>query len=303
MKRFELSKTAAIIIIVIAGCLWGSSGLFVRQLNAVGMTSLPISVLRGLMTAAFMAVYILLTNPKLLKIKLRDIWCFIGTGVVSLLISNCFYFTTIETSGMGMAATLLYTSPVFVAVLSTFLFKEKFTWRTALAMALTFGGAFLASGFITGGGKLTPMGLLTGIGAGFFFALYSIFTRYALMRGYVSSTITLYSFLFTAVGGAFLLDYGEVAAVLTAYPLRAPLVMVIYTLVTTVFGYTMYNIGLTKVENSIASVVSALELVSAAVLGMLVFGEQPDVYSVFGLLAVLAAVVVVNLPHKKKRKE
>ncbi len=299
MKKFVITTPQAVIFIMLAGCLWGTTGLFIYQFNGMGLTSLQIGVLRALATALCMFFYVLLTNPKLLKVRLKDLWCFFGTGVLSLLIFNYCYFTTIETAGMGVAATLLYTSPAFVAVLSTWLFKEKFTARKACAIVLTFCGAFFVSGFISGGGEFSPFGLLLGVGAGFFFGLYNIFTRYALVRGYTSATITLYTFVFTTLGGVFVLDYEQVTTALEARPVWMPILMVIYAVVTTVLAYTLYNIGLTKVDNSIASVVSAVELVSAAVFGL--FLQQiPDVYSIMGIVLVLCAVVIINLPQKVK---
>ena len=76
--------------------------------------------------------------------------------------------------------------------------------------------------------------------------------------------------------------------------------MALYALVTTVFPYTLYNTGLQRVENSYASVISSIELVCAAAFGFLAFGELPDVYAVFGIVLVLAAVAVLNLRRKKK---
>ncbi len=302
MKKFMLTKRAAVALIMLAGCLWGMTGLFIKQLNAMGITSLPITVMRALLTALCMFVYVLLTNSKLLTVRLKDLWCFFGTGVVSLLCFNYCYFTTIETSGMGVAATLLYTSPAFVAVLSTWLFKEKFTRYTALAIGLTFAGALFVSGIVTGDGVLSPAGLLLGVGAGFFYGLYSIFTRYALARGYTSATITLYTFLFTTVGGLFVLDYEQTATALAARPVELPVFLLVYALVTTVIPYTLYNMGLTKVDNSTASVVSAIELVSAAGFGLFLH-QIPDAYGIFGIVLVLSAVAVSNLSQKTKVKE
>ena len=51
-----------------------------------------------------------------------------------------------------------------------------------------------------GGGKLTVAGLLYGLGAGFGYALYSIFERLALDRGYSSTTVNFYSCLLSCAG-------------------------------------------------------------------------------------------------------
>ncbi len=299
MKKFQLTKGIAIAAVLAAACLWGTTGLFIRRFNEMGLTSLQIVFLRAVVTAMCMLTVILLTDRALFRVRLRDMWLFAGNGILSLLFFNFCYFRTIEVSSMGIAATLLYTSPAFVALMSAWLFKEKFTGRTALALLLDFAGAVLVSGVVTGGQLLTLPGLLLGLASGFFYALYSIFTRFALMRGYHSVTITFYTFLFTSLGGAIIADHGEIATSVGQHGGAVLLFVCFYALVTTVLPYTFYNTGLQKVENSYASVISSIELVCAAVFGLIAFGEVPDIYAVFGILLVLAAVAVLNL-HKKK---
>lgn len=300
MKKFQLTKGVAIAAVLAAACLWGTTGLFIRHLNGMGITSLQIVYLRAVATALCMLLLILCTDRSLFRIRWRDLWCFAGNGILSLLFFNFCYFRTIEVSSMGVAATLLYTSPAFVALMSAWLFKEKFTRRTALALLLDFAGAVLVSGIATGGQLLTVSGLLLGLMSGFFYALYSIFTRFALVRGYHSVTITFYTFLFTALGGAVIADHGEIAASVGQHGGAVLLFICLYALVTTVLPYSFYNTGLQRVENSYASVISSVELVCAAVFGLIAFGEVPDVYGILGILLVLAAVAVLNLRRRKK---
>lgn len=300
MKPFRLTKGVAIAAVLAAACLWGSTGLFIRRLNGMGVGTMQIVFLRAVATALFMLLLILFTDRSLFRVRLRDLWIFVGNGVLSLLFFNFCYFRTIEVSSMGIAATLLYTSPAFVALMSAWLFKEKFTGRTAVSMVLAFAGALLVSGVMTGGQLLTPSGLLLGLASGFFYALYSIFTRFALVRGYHSVTITLYTFLFTSLGGAAVADYGEIAASVGQHGSSVLWFACLYALVTTVLPYTFYNTGLQKVENSYASVISSIELVCAALFGLIAFGEIPDGFAVLGILLVLAAVAVLNLRKRKQ---
>ena len=57
-----------------AGSLWGVISIFVRNLNAMGLTAIQISLLRGMGGAAGMVLFLALTRRDLLKIKLRHIW-------------------------------------------------------------------------------------------------------------------------------------------------------------------------------------------------------------------------------------
>ena len=171
-------------------------GLLVRPLNEIGLVTMDICFLRGFVTFVVMLAGLLLFDRDSLKIRLRDIWCFIGTGTLSVTFFNFCYFRTITLTSLSVAAVLLYTAPAFVMVMSFFLFKESMTKKKVIALIVAFIGCILVSGVITGGGDLNARGILVGLGAGFGYALYSIFGRYALQRGYNSLTITFYTFLF-----------------------------------------------------------------------------------------------------------
>ena len=131
-----------------AGSLWGVISIFVRNLNAMGLTAIQISFLRAMGGAAVMVLFLALTRRDLLKIKLRHIWYFVGTGIISLALFNLCYFTVIELSQASIAVVLLYTSPIFIMVISAIVFKEKITWNKLLALAMVFVGCVLVAGLL-----------------------------------------------------------------------------------------------------------------------------------------------------------
>ena len=169
-------------------------GLFVRTLNAAGLQTMDIVFLRAVVTAVVMVVYLFLFNRKLLVIHLKDIWCFLGTGIASITFFNYCYFKCIEEASLSIAAVLLYTAPAIVMVLSYVLFREKLTGKKIISLIMTIGGCILVTGVFEETQIINANGILLGLGAGLGYALYSIFSRYALERGYHSLTITCYTF-------------------------------------------------------------------------------------------------------------
>ena len=172
-------KKLAPLFILAAGILWGCIGIFVRRLNAMGLYSMDIVFLRAVATALAMGAFLLIFNRKMFRIRLKDLWCFLGTGICSIVFFNFCYFKAITLTSLSVAAVLLYTAPAIVMVLSFFLFGEKFTKRKVLALVLTFVGCVLVTGVLTDAGNVTGLGVLTGLGAGLGYALYSIL---AVMR-------------------------------------------------------------------------------------------------------------------------
>jgi drug/metabolite transporter (DMT)-like permease len=133
-------KRAAPFLIVLAGILWGTMGLYVRVLNGAGMYAIQIVFLRAVITALVMAVVILLTRRDRFRVRWKDLWVFLCGGICSILFFNVSYFKAIEVTSLSIACVLMYTSPVFVTLLSAVLFHERITPRKIAAMLIVVVG-------------------------------------------------------------------------------------------------------------------------------------------------------------------
>ena len=94
---------------ILAGILWGIISIFLKGLYAAGFSALQVMFFRGLFSSFFMAIFLFIKDKNLLKINLKDIWMFLGTGVISLTFFSLCYFYTILESGASVAVILLYT--------------------------------------------------------------------------------------------------------------------------------------------------------------------------------------------------
>mgnify|MGYP002441217819 CR=1 FL=1 len=225
-----------------------------------------------------------------LRVRLRDLWCFAGTGIVSLLLFSWCYFSGMQEASLSVMAVLLYTSPAFIMLLSVLLFRETLTRQKLLALVLTFTGCCLV---FTGGLSLTTKGMLFGLGAAFFYALYSIFSRYAIERGYGSWTITFYTFLFCLLASAPLAHWGLIASALSS-GVSVPVYALLMGLLTGFLAYIFYTKGLEGMESSRAGILASVEPVVGTIIGTLVFHEPLPVQSVLGIALVLGGIVVLG---------
>ena len=274
-------------------------GLFVRPLNEGGLASFQIAWIRCASAALILVAFTLVRDPKALRFRLRDIWCFLGTGLASVVFFTVCYYTTISLTSLSVAVVLLYTSPVFVLVLSRLLFGERITWHKVLAVILAVVGCAFASGIVSGTPQLSPHGLLIGIGSGFGYALYSIFSRYALMRGYKPLTISTWTFIFASLG---CLPFANPVSTVTVLAAQAQLLWPVLglALVATVVPFALYTIGLQYVENGRASVIVSVEIVMAAFIGFLVFGESLAWFNALGIAMVIGAVALIGLTSQSR---
>ena len=289
-------KNRALAAVLAAGTFWGTMGFFARSLYAAGFGPLEVAQTRITTGLVFVGLYILLFNRSQFKVKLKDIWCFLGTGIVSLLLFSTCYFSALNYTSLAVAAILLYTAPFFVMILSLFLFKEKLNGKKILALLLAFTGCVLVSG-VGGDTAFSWKGILLGLGSGFFYALYSIFGRYAINRGYGAWTMTFYTFLFCSIGCAFLSDWQVIGSTLTNDSSNILWVLGL-GFVTAFLPYVLYSTGLEHMESSKASILASVEPVVSALFGVFVFHEPISALGILGIALVLGAIVVLNVKKK-----
>lgn len=273
-----------------AGVLWGIISLFIRGLSAAGFDPMQISLIR-MATAAPIFLVTALVLKRDLRVKPRDLWMFAGTGIVSIVLFNVCYFHTMIKSEASVAVVLLYTSPVFIMLLSAVIFREKITAVKLAALGLTFAGCFLTAGVSKGSGLTLPV-LLTGLASGLFYGLYTIFGRFALNK-YSPMTVTALTFIAGAVGS---LPIGSPAhtARLAFSSGKTALLCLGIGVVCTVLPYFLYTWGLAKMESGKAAILVAVEPLVGALLGMTLYGESRDIAKIIGILLILTAIVLLS---------
>ncbi len=277
--------------VLLGATMWGFIGIFVNHLP--GASAFELLAARSAVSALGLFIYIVITNRALLKINIRDIWLFIGTGIISFGAYTVFYTAAIRLTSMSTAVVLLYTSPIFATILSALFFKERITAQKAAAVALAFLGCALICGFT----KSPVLGIVSGILSGFCYALYSIFGA-AAVKKYDSLTVTFYTFVFAFLfsvpfvmrGGAW--DFpvsGKTAAWLLAYAFVCGLL-----------PYLLYTYGLSKMPPAEAAVIACIEPVAATLLGTFVLKESITVTQGLGIASVLLAVLILQKRQQKK---
>lgn len=290
-----MNKTKAYLCIICGAALWGLIGIFVRQLAAQGFTPLQIVNVRNFTSAVCITPLLLGLGKEQFRFALKDLWMFLGTGVISVAFFNFCYFSCIQASSLAVAALLLYTAPAFVMLLSLVLFKERFTAMKGAALVATFLGCGLVTGALLGELKLSLIGILYGLGSGIGYALYSIFGKFALKK-YSSYTITAYTFYFAFLATLPLADYGSCVGQWNFDTFTGALGL---GLLCAVVPYILYTMGLKHVEAGKASILATIEPVVASLVGVALFAEPMTMLKLVGMVLVLGSVVLLELPAKK----
>ncbi|MGN0302145.1 MAG: DMT family transporter [Anaerotardibacter sp.] len=289
------------ILIIVAGIFWGTMGLFTRFLGGEGFSPLQIAAIRLFLAGIVFLIIMNFASPQQKRIQVKDIPLFLGLGLGSILFFTVCYYTALSMMSLSTAAILLYTSPIWVMLLSALLFKERITSKKLIALGLAFLGCVLTSGF---GGSVGLFGLMIGLCSGLGYGLYSILGTYAL-RIYTPYTVTAYTFIIAGIGGLCICNPLDAFSLIATHSdsLFICGFFVLTALITAVIPFLCYTLGLKTTEASKAAILATIEPIVATLVGITCFGELLTPLSFAGILCVLGAITLLNitLPFKKKQ--
>jgi drug/metabolite transporter (DMT)-like permease len=196
-------KTKAMIYVLICVGLWA----LIPVVSKLGQTNLDNHqfLFWSSVSSLFTLIFATVVKKKIkdfLKYKIRD-WFhvaflgFIGTYLCYILL----YFGYAKAQGIEVLV-LQYSWPIFVVVLSVFILKEKFTWKSVFTIILGFTGVFL----VMTKGEFTQFDLsnylvdILVLIAAFSIALFSVLSKKAHFELYTMVTI----FYLTATVASFI---------------------------------------------------------------------------------------------------
>ncbi|MBE6041660.1 MAG: hypothetical protein E7220_03955 [Clostridiales bacterium] len=289
-------QTKGYLMVLMAGSLWGTIGLFATLLSNFGVAAAPVAFFR-MLSATIMLALILLFKGKgtsLFRISRRGFISCMLVGFISQALYNICYMNTIEQGGMATAAVFLYTSPVYVAVISSLLFHEPLTKNKIAAIIINIVGCILT---VTGGDfsdmRISGFGIVMGILSGFTYALLPILSR----TGADDENPFTAAFYGQALGALLLFflirPWNGIG---TAFTLPILLVFFGFGIVPSAMGYIVYYGGISKItETSRIPVLASVETVVAAIIGLVVFGQGLSIAKIIGIALVLISIAVMNM--------
>ncbi|MCF8062490.1 MAG: DMT family transporter [Deltaproteobacteria bacterium] len=212
----------------------------------------------------------------------------LAVGGFALALDLALWHRCILFVGPGLATLLANFQVFFVAAVGVLVFRERLTWKIAVAIPLAVGGLYLIVGLrwgaFSGDYKL---GVALGLAAAFCYTVYILFLRMAQQTGSTFSTITLAT-LFTGLFlGVFSAGHGESFAV---PGLRNWLVLGAYAVVSQVLGWLLITSGIGRMEASRVGLVLLLQPTLAFVWDMLFFSRPTTLVEVAGALLAMCAI-------------
>jgi drug/metabolite transporter (DMT)-like permease len=291
----EFMNITAQLLIISAAVFWGLLGVFTRPLMAAGLSPMEMVASRYILSAVFLFLFLLSADREKLKIELKDIRIFLCMGIFGLALNCTCYFIALELIPLSAASILLYTSPYMVMLLSALVFKEKITIQKISSLLIAFTGCVMTVGIIDSI-DLSVIGIAAGLGAAFFYSLYTIIGKVALQK-YSPFTVMFYSFITASMVLTPFCDFGKIITLMDAGNANLiDLLIVVFFL--TLLPFVCYTKGLKKLEPSRVSILSFAEPLTAAVAGVIVFNETLSAIKIFGIALVFLSLIVLNLKRR-----
>ncbi|MBC7435761.1 MAG: DMT family transporter [Bdellovibrionales bacterium] len=233
---------------------------------------------------------------------------FLESFLGNFLFSICMLYGVSMTSAVS-AGVILASIPAVVALLSWVFLRERILLRTWAAvacgavgiglLALSKSGHMQAAstaGDVSGGNPL--LGNLLVFGAVVCEASYAVIGKKltgALGPKRITSLINLWGFLLVTPFGVYVaLQYN-----FSAVPASIWVLLVFYALAASVWTVWLWMTGLKRVPASQAGVFTVMLPISAAVVGVLVLGEQMASVQLLAFAVALTGVVLATLPAKQ----
>ncbi len=288
----------AFLLIIVAGLMWGASGLFVKSLAPYGFSSLQMTAMRGFVSFLCMAGYVLIRNRAFFRINPRELILYVPNGVL-LFATAIFYYVAMQRTSIATAVVLMYTAPVLVMIFSVLFLGEKLTFMKGGAVFIMLVGCALVSG-VVGGLEFDALGIFLALMSGVCYAAYNIIGKLEMNKGCRPESATVYHFIVFSLIAVPICDPADIFVHATE-PV-AWLLLIGLGVVTFVVPYFLYTVAMKDMPAGTASALGIVEPMSATVYAMIAFGEIPDAFGWCGIVLVLSAVVLLGLAESAHSK-
>jgi len=235
-----------------------------------------------------------------LRLPAPDLRRVLVLGVLGVAASNFFYYFAIQKTNVATAIILQYTAPVLVLLYMVARKLQRATLQRVSAVGLAVAGIALTIGVgASGGFRIQPVGMAAAMLAAVSFSFYNIGAHSILAR-YDHWIVLLYTTLSASLFWLVVNPPWKIAA--AHYSSLEWGFLVIFAMVSVLGPFSFYFAGLKYLEPTRAIVVSCLEPVFSIVIAALVLGETVRPMQTLGILFVLAAIVLVQLPERGSRE-
>ncbi|MCO6540187.1 MAG: EamA family transporter [Gilliamella sp.] len=289
-----MNKVLGILAVILASILWGTTGTaatFAPSLSPLLIGSLAMGI--GGILQCTLAISKIIKERHLL---IKHVHLLI-VGAIAVMIYPLAFYSSMRLSGVTIGTVVSIGSAPILSALIEYISRDfRLTKQWVIGAAFGILGmillAFSEDNSTTTQYEHTTIGILLGLIAGFTYALYSWSARQLMLKGISTKSAMGATFGF---GGILLIPVMLLTGTALFDSLTNIAVCIYIALIPMFMGYLCYGYGLSKISASSAITISLLEPVIAAILAMLIIGEQMSLVGWFGVILIFLCLMFVTL--------
>ena len=282
-------QTKGVILAIISAICYGMNPLGALFLYEEGLNVNSVIFYRFIFASILLAIFMLIKKDSFyLKFKEIILLALLGLlfGISAISLFNSFLYMD-----AGLASTVLFIYPIFVAIIMALFFKEKNSIITILSIIFAFLGVVLL--YESDGANVSNFGIFLVIVSSLCYAIYIVIINQYLKISALK--VTFYSMLFCTIT---ILIHSFFDSSLNIMPL-INFNMWFYTLflalVPTIISLLFLIKAIQIVGSTSASILGALEPLTAVLIGVYVFNEKITFWLVIGIVFILFGVILIVL--------
>lgn len=285
---------------ILAGAtLWGFSSTVAKALFHVGISPFQLVSIRLPLASVILLAALLLYDRRRLIVALKDIPYFVLLGTFGVVGNQLTFYFTMSKIQVGPAVLIQYIAVIWITLFAILFQKEPFSRTTLAAAAFALLGCyFVVGGYRADLLRLNRVGILSGVVSSFFVAFYALYGEKGLKR-YDAWTIIFYGF---ALGGLFCWTASPPLGIFEAsYPAKIWIAFLYIAIFATLIPFGLYFKGIDRLRATRASIIGTWEPVMSCITAYFILGEVLEPLQILGGLAVIAAVIVLQVGKEKGR--
>jgi len=282
-------QTKGVVLAIISAICYGMNPLGALFLYEEGLNVNSVIFYRFIFASILLAIFMLIKKDSFyLKFKEIILLALLGLlfGISAISLFNSFLYMD-----AGLASTVLFIYPIFVAIIMALFFKEKNSIITILSIIFAFLGVVLL--YESDGANVSNFGIFLVIVSSLCYAIYIVIINQYLKLSALK--VTFYSMLFCTIT---ILIHSFFDSSLNIMPL-INFNMWFYTLflalVPTIISLLFLIKAIQIVGSTSASILGALEPLTAVLIGVYVFNEKITFWLVIGIVFILFGVLLIVL--------
>ena len=282
-------QTKGVILAIISAICYGMNPLGALFLYEEGLNVNSVIFYRFIFASILLAIFMIIKKDSFyLKFKEIILLALLGLlfGISAISLFNSFLYMD-----AGLASTVLFIYPIFVAIIMALFFKEKNSIITILSIVFAFIGVVLL--YESDGANVSNFGIFLVIVSSLCYAIYIVIINQYLKMSTLK--VTFYSMLFCTIT---ILIHSFFDSSLNIMPL-VNFNMWFYTiflaLVPTIISLLFLIKAIQLIGSTSASILGALEPLTAVLIGVYVFNEKITFWLVIGIVFILFGVILIVL--------